>query len=169
MHGETFKLAMIDALTGIGSRHAFDLNSRFLFEKARREQHVISVAMLDLDRFKKVNDDFGHQIGDVVLKQVAKACESGLRATDMIARYGGEEIVILLPETDVKTAADIIERIRKDVSNLKIDGVNRPVTLSAGISGFIPGRLSSFTEILRNADAALYMAKDKGRNCIVVH
>jgi diguanylate cyclase (GGDEF)-like protein/PAS domain S-box-containing protein len=169
MHGETYKLAMIDALTGIGSRHAFDLNSRFLFEKARREQHVISVAMLDLDRFKKVNDDFGHQIGDVVLKQVAKACESGLRATDMIARYGGEEIVILLPETDVKTAADIIERIRKDVSNLKIDGVNRPVTLSAGISGFIPGRLSSFTEILRNADAALYMAKDKGRNCIVVH
>jgi len=169
MHGETYKLAMVDALTGIGSRHAFDLNSRFLLEKARREKHMISLAMLDLDRFKEVNDDFGHQVGDVVLKDVARACEEGLRTTDMIARYGGEEIVILLPETEVDVASDIIERIRRDVSNLKFDGVNRSVTLSAGISGFIPEKSSSLTEILREADAALYKAKARGRNCIVVH
>jgi len=169
MHGETYKLAMIDALTGIGSRHAFDLNSRFLFEKARRENQSIALAMLDLDRFKEVNDDFGHQVGDIVLKGVSKACEDGLRTTDMIARYGGEEIVILLPETDVDVASDIIERIRRDVANLKFEGVNRSVTLSAGISGFIPNRDSSLSEILREADAALYKAKAKGRNCIMVH
>ena len=169
MHGETYKLAMVDALTGIGSRHAFDLNSRFLFEKARRENHIISLAMLDLDRFKEINDDFGHQVGDVVLREVARACVNGLRTTDMIARYGGEEIVILLPETDVDTASDIIERIRGDVANLKIDGVDRAVTLSAGISGGVPGQYSSLAEILREADVALYKAKAKGRNCIVIH
>lgn len=169
MHGETYKLAMVDALTGIGSRHAFNLNSRFLFEKARREEHVISLAMLDLDRFKEVNDDFGHQVGDVVLKKIASTCEEGLRATDMIARYGGEEIVILLPETEVGVASDIIERIRKDVSEIKFEGVDRSITLSAGISGFIPGQSSSLSEILREADTALYKAKATGRNCIVVH
>ncbi len=169
MHGETYNLAMIDALTGIGSRHSFDLNSRFLFEKARREKHSISLAMLDLDHFKDVNDDFGHQVGDIVLKDISKACEDGLRTTDMIARYGGEEIVILLPETEVKVALDIIERIRRGVSNLKFEGVNRSVTLSAGISGFIPDRDSSLSEILKEADAALYKAKAKGRNCIVAY
>ncbi|MCK5249890.1 MAG: diguanylate cyclase [Spirochaetaceae bacterium] len=169
MHGETYKLAMVDALTGIGSRHAFDLNSRFLFEKARREERMISMAMLDLDRFKEVNDDFGHQVGDVVLKDVSRACEKGLRTTDLIARYGGEEIAILLPDTKVEVAADIIERIRKDVSQLQFEGVDRSVTISAGISGCKPDRVSSLTEIIREADAALYRAKAKGRNCSVVH
>jgi diguanylate cyclase (GGDEF)-like protein/PAS domain S-box-containing protein len=169
MHGETYKLAMVDALTGIGSRHAFDLNSRFLYEKARREDRVISMAMLDLDRFKEVNDDFGHQVGDIVLQIVSKACEDGLRTTDMIARYGGEEIAILLPDTEVGIAADIIERIRKDVADLQFEGVDRSVTISAGISGRHPDRDSSLTEIIREADAALYQAKAKGRNCIVVH
>ena len=169
MHGETYKLAMVDALTGIGSRHAFDLNSRFLFEKARREERMISMAMLDLDRFKEVNDDFGHQVGDIVLKDVSRACEEGLRTTDTIARYGGEEIAILLPDTRVDVAADIIERIRKDVSHLHFEGVDRSVTISAGVSGCSPDRDSSLTEIIREADAALYRAKAQGRNCIVVH
>jgi diguanylate cyclase (GGDEF)-like protein/PAS domain S-box-containing protein len=169
MHGETYILAMVDALTGIGSRHAFDLNSRFLYEKARREKRTISMAMLDLDRFKDVNDDFGHQVGDVVLQKVSEACEQGLRTTDMIARYGGEEIAILLPDTDVDVAADIIERIRRDVSRLHFEGVDRSVTISAGISGYNPERDVSLTEIIREADAALYKAKAGGRNCVVVH
>jgi diguanylate cyclase (GGDEF)-like protein/PAS domain S-box-containing protein len=169
LHGETYKLAMVDALTGIGSRHSFDLNSRFLFEKSRREERELSLAMLDLDRFKEVNDDFGHQVGDVVLQDVCRACESGLRATDMIARYGGEEIIILFPDTNVKTAADIAERIRASVAELKISGVDRSVTVSAGITGSQPDRHASLAEMIREADAALYKAKAQGRNRIVVY
>ncbi len=169
LHGETYKLAMEDALTGIGSRHAFDLNSRYLFEKARREEKHISAAMLDLDHFKKVNDEFGHQTGDIVLREIARTCEEGLRATDTIARYGGEEIVILFPETPVNTAQEIVERIRKEVAELRYEGMNRSVTISAGISGCLPEKSSSLSGIIHEADAALYKAKNKGRNCVVVY
>lgn len=169
LHGETYRLAMVDALTGIGSRHSFDLNSRFLFEKARREQRELSLAMLDLDRFKEVNDDFGHQVGDVVLKEVCRACEQGLRASDMIARYGGEEIVILFPDTSPPTAADICERIRAEVSSLHIPGVDRSITVSAGISGGHPDRDASLSSLVRDADTALYRAKAEGRNRVAIN
>lgn len=169
LHGETYKLAMEDALTGIGSRHAFDLNSRYLFEKARREQREISVAMLDLDLFKKVNDEFGHQTGDIVLSKIAQTCEKGLRTTDMIARYGGEEIVIFFPETPVNIALEIVDRIRREVADLRYEGMNRAVTISAGISGCLPEKTTSLSGIIHEADAALYKAKNKGRNCVVVH
>ena len=169
LHEETYKLAMEDALTGIGSRHAFDLNSRYLFEKARREQRKISLAMLDLDRFKDVNDDFGHQAGDVVLRKISKVCEDGLRATDTIARYGGEEIVILFPDTPVNVAAEIVERIRREVAELQYDGIDRAITVSAGVSGCLPKRTSSLTDVIHEADAALYKAKAQGRNRVVVH
>jgi len=169
LHGETYRLAMVDALTGIGSRHAFDLNSRFLFEKARREEREFSLAMLDLDRFKEVNDDFGHQVGDRVLQRISEVCEKGLRATDLIARYGGEEIVILFPDTTVDNASEIVERIRHEIAEMRIEGVDRSVTVSAGISGCRPDRNASLTEVIREADAALYKAKAQGRNRIVVY
>lgn len=169
LHGETYKLAMVDALTGIGSRHSFDLNSRFLFEKARRQQQELSLAMLDLDRFKEVNDDFGHPVGDTVLQRVCQACEEGLRATDMIARYGGEEIVILFPDTNSEIAAEICERIRKQVADLKILGVDRSITVSAGVSGGHPDKNATLSSLIREADAALYRAKAEGRNRVVIN
>jgi diguanylate cyclase (GGDEF)-like protein len=126
------------------------------------------MAKLDLDRFKDVTDEFGHQVGDVVLKTVSKACEEGLRTTDMIARYGGEEIAILLPGTKVKVAADIIDRIRKNVSSLHFEGVDRSITISAGIAGCSPpDHLSTLVNMIREADAALYRAKAQGRNRVV--
>ena len=168
LHEETYKLAMEDALTGIGSRHAFELNSRYLFEKIHREGRILSVGMLDIDRFKQVNDDFGHPVGDVVLQHICKACENGLRASDLIARYGGEEIVILFPDTRLEQAADILERIRLVVSKLEYPGVNRPVTVSAGVSGSTQQDISSMADLIREADLALYGAKAHGRNRVLI-
>ena len=168
LHEETYKLAMEDALTGIGSRHAFELNSRYLFEKIRREGRILSVGMLDIDRFKQVNDEFGHPVGDVVLQYICKACENGLRASDLIARYGGEEIVILFPDTRLEQAADILERIRLVISELEYPGVNRPVTVSAGVSGSTQQDISSMADLIREADLALYRAKSHGRNRIMI-
>ena len=168
-HGETYKLAMKDALTGIGSRHAFDLTSRFLFEKACREGREFALAMLDLDHFKNINDHFGHQVGDKVIQAVSKVCENGLRSTDLIARYGGEEIVIFLPDTSVETAVDIVERIRIEVERLRFKGIDRPVTMSGGISGCGSYKRLSLVEIIREADAALYRAKAQGRNRTLAH
>ena len=116
-----------------------------------------------------MNDDFGHQTGDVVLKEVCRICEEGLRASDMIARYGGEEIVILFPDTSPPTAADICERIRAEVSGLHISGVDRSITLSAGISGGHPDKEATLGSLVRDADAALYRAKAEGRNLVVIH
>ena len=168
MHGETYRLAMEDALTEVGSRHSFDLNGRYLFEKARREEQPITFALLDLDHFKRVNDDFGHQIGDQVLHSVAQTCQKNVRASDVVARYGGEEIAILFPDTDVKTAMEIARRIRQDVRSITLDGVNRPITVSIGVAGGIPGREVPLSDMVRDADAALYRAKSLGRDRVVV-
>lgn len=168
LHEETYRLAMEDALTGIGSRHAFELNSRFLYEKARREERMLSMAMLDLDRFKEVNDDYGHQAGDRVLIAVAAACFQDLRASDILARYGGEEIAILFPDTEPLVAGEIVERIRYRVADLRIDGVDRRITVSAGVTGIVPRRDTSLTDLIREADTALYRAKANGRDRVMV-
>ncbi len=169
MHGETYQLAMHDALTGIGNRHAFNLNGKYFFEKARRDGRELSFAMLDLDHFKKINDDFGHLVGDRVLQAVCQSCERTLRTTDFIARYGGEEIIILFPDASTDTAARIVVRICRDVANLKIEGVSRPVTVSAGIAGLQANSKKSMDDVINEADEALYQSKSNGRNRITVY
>ena len=169
MHNETYQLAMTDGLTGIGSRHAFDFNSKYYLERARREGRNLSFAMLDLDWFKKVNDDFGHLMGDKVLQTVCHTCQKKLRITDFIARYGGEEIIILFPDTSVETAEQIVKRICQEVSQLKIEGINRPITLSAGITSFSPAMDTDLNDLIRAADEALYQSKANGRNRITVY
>ena len=138
MHGETFKLAMEDSLTKLGTRHAFNIQSHFFVEKSKRNGKELAVAMLDLDHFKHINDEFGHLIGDKVLQKISAVTREFLRSTDLIARYGGEEIIILFSDTTVETASHIVDRICAKVSLLKHQNVGRPVTLSAGISGFYP-------------------------------
>ena len=168
MHGETFKLAMEDSLTKLGTRHAFNIQSHFFVEKSKRDGKELAVAMLDLDHFKHINDEFGHLIGDKVLQRISAVTRDFLRSTDLIARYGGEEIIILFPDTTVETASHIVDRICKKVALLKHQDVGRPVTLSAGISGFYPNHSSSLDAVIRKADEALYAAKAAGRNRIVV-
>ena len=168
MHGDTYQLVMQDALTGVGSRYAFDLNSKYFFEKAKREDRIISIAMLDLDWFKKINDDFGHLAGDKLLRIVCQTCDKSLRTTDFIARYGGDEIVILFPDTSPETSEKIVSRICRDVSMLTFEKIDRPVTLSAGIYGSQIVKNTSLEEFLHNADKALYQSKKNGRNRITI-
>ena len=168
MHGEAYRMAMEDALTGIGSRHAFDLNGRYLFNKAQRDKTPISLAMMDLDNFKQINDKFGHSLGDIVLREVARTSLQKLRSTDFIARYGGEEIIILFSETEIESGVNVVERIRRSVSELTFEGMDRNITVSVGITGCIPGKDTSLGKMIEDADSALYSAKACGKNQTVM-
>jgi diguanylate cyclase (GGDEF)-like protein len=161
-------LATVDALTGLIVRRHFFQTAQKEFERTKRYGHPVTIAMLDIDFFKYVNDKFGHLIGDYVLQQVAERCKSVLRSSDMIGRYGGEEFVILLPETDLEKAKRIADRIRQLVMNRPIVTERGDVnlTVSIGLACLEPGSNNNLEQILDLADQALYRAKDLGRNRI---
>ncbi|MFT3915007.1 MAG: sensor domain-containing diguanylate cyclase [Anaeromyxobacteraceae bacterium] len=161
------ELATTDPLTGA-------LNRRQLYElaeeevrRAERYWRPLCFAMLDLDHFKLVNDRFGHAVGDDALKAVAGAIRRSLRATDRLARHGGEEFVVMLPETPLATARGALERIRASVEGLRFEARGEPVriTVSAGVVAWRSGE--SVDAVLDRADAALYEAKRTGRNRVV--
>jgi diguanylate cyclase (GGDEF)-like protein len=164
---ELRELAGTDALTGA-------LNRRRLLEVAEAElahatrfQRPLSLAMLDVDHFKTVNDRFGHLVGDDALRRIAHTARAALRRGDHVARYGGEELVVVLPGTDLEAGRKVIERIRCEVAalNLVRKGKAVPLSLSAGIVSATPGE--SLQALLQRADCALYQAKTRGRNCVV--
>jgi diguanylate cyclase (GGDEF)-like protein len=163
---ETTDAATTDKLTGIPNRRALLLELFNEVERANRYQRPLSVAFVDIDHFKAVNDTYGHAVGDIVLQGVAQALESNLRATDMVGRYGGEEFMLLLTETDVEEGAVLTEKLRTIVASRRFAVEGNPalsVTISIGIAGGIGARLSS-EALLRDADAAMYSAKSLGRN-----
>jgi diguanylate cyclase (GGDEF)-like protein len=125
--------------------------------------------MIDIDHFKHVNDTFGHQVGDVVLVSLAATYRENLREVDLIGRYGGEEFIILLPETDLSQAAATAERLRLLTTQLKIPGSHLPIhiTVSIGYNTWHPEINYSLDEAIRRADEALYRAKSSGRDQIV--
>ncbi|HSM26366.1 MAG TPA: diguanylate cyclase [Anaerolineaceae bacterium] len=164
------QLAMIDALTGLYNRRQLYILGENEFSRAYRYNHPISVIMLDIDLFKKVNDVYGHMIGDQVLQQIANRCRSVLRSSDIIGRYGGEEFVILLPETNVQLAQRIANRIRLLVLDRPImtDRGEISVTVSMGISS-MEGECDSKLEwVVDQADQALLQAKETGRNKVII-
>jgi diguanylate cyclase (GGDEF)-like protein len=131
-----------------------------------RLERPLAVLVVDIDHFKAVNDMYGHGVGDVVLRGVAQAIQANLRATDMVGRFGGEEFMLILTETDVEEGAVLTEKLRMVVSRLKFSVEGNPdlsVTISIGIAGGMGARLSS-DELVRDADAAMYSAKSLGRN-----
>jgi two-component system, cell cycle response regulator len=158
--------SMIDALTGLYNRHGLQRSLLSEASMAQRHHRPLSCLMIDLDYFKKINDTYGHIIGDITIKQFATILTENLRRSDVICRYGGEEFLILLPETDTKRALLIAEKIRTvTASKLFGDGeTSFSVTLSIGIAQLQENE--SGDDMVSRADAALYQAKNRGRNCI---
>jgi diguanylate cyclase (GGDEF)-like protein len=163
---ETTDAATFDKLTGVPNRRSLVTELFDEVERANRYERPLSVAFVDIDHFKAVNDMYGHAVGDVVLRGVAQSIQENLRATDMVGRFGGEEFMLILTETNVEEGAVLTEKLRMIVSRLKfsVEGnADLSVTISIGIAGGIGARLSS-DELVRDADAAMYSAKSLGRN-----
>jgi len=156
-----------DQLTNVLNRRG--LARCFGAEAARADRHLrpFSVAMLDLDNFKKLNDGFGHQAGDAALIHLTKVLRASLRVTDLVARYGGEEFVVLLPETGVKQAMSVLTRVQRDLANkpFQHNGQPVPMTFSAGVAERVIGE--SEEAVIARADAALYDAKKEGKNRVL--
>lgn len=157
-------LASFDALTNLFNRRSFmDLSERAL-SRARRNNESIALLMLDIDHFKKVNDNYGHVVGDQVLAAVANSAQHSLRKEDLLGRYGGEEFCALLPNTNLEQASAIAERIRAGVEALSIPGVAQAITVSIGITLMDCHEKASLSAGIERADVAMYRAKEEGRN-----
>jgi len=160
------KYALIDPLTELPNRRALD--ERLHQEWARLVRHGGHLALIlaDLDRFKKINDTFGHPAGDEALRQVARLLASGCRESDMPVRYGGEEFVVVAPETTAQAAADFADRLRMSICSqpLQVHGKALSITASFGVAG--NEGLKVPEELVQAADEALYRAKSAGRNCV---
>jgi diguanylate cyclase (GGDEF)-like protein len=165
------ELSTTDALTGVRNRRYFDQVLEREFNRARREREQLSILMLDIDFFKRVNDDYGHQIGDDTLRLVAQILRDIVhRTTDLTARYGGEEFAIILPNTDVAGAYLVADKIRQSIAEqtLDADGQTFSLTVSLGVMGDEPHSGDSADYWLKEADDALYKAKSEGRNKVVL-
>jgi diguanylate cyclase (GGDEF)-like protein len=157
------QLAYLDGLTGIFNRRFFELRIAEEIERARRHNLSMAVIMVDIDQFKKLNDEFGHLLGDEVLRQVSSLFHQQLRKMDIVCRYGGEEFAILLTQTSAQHAVGVAEKLRRIVENWQFPGVPRTVTISAGVAAF-PEHGANRDALMRAADKALYAAKQAGRN-----
>jgi diguanylate cyclase (GGDEF)-like protein len=164
------ELSMTDPLTGIYNRLYFHKRFRYEFQRAARYQTPLTLLMLDLDHFKKINDTYGHPFGDHVLKQASRVLVDSLRQVDLVARYGGEEIIIVCPETDAAGAKIVAERLRTNVEKMDcvVDDIKSKVTVSIGVAIFPGDGITSEEELLQLADEALYRAKQAGRNCVKI-
>ena len=163
---DTYDRATIDRLTGVANRQALLAALFAEVERASRYERPLCVAFADIDHFKAVNDSYGHAAGDVVLRGVAQTIAENLRASDLIGRYGGEEFMLILTETNVEDGAALSEKLRKLVERLRFDvdgNANLSVTISIGIVGGSGQQLRMET-LVRDADAAMYSAKSLGRN-----
>ncbi len=157
-----------DMLTGVPNRLALEERLRLEFEKVRRYNHGLVIAVIDIDHFKRVNDNYGHKAGDKVLSYIASICHERLRASDFFARYGGEEFVALFPETSMENACALCEQLREKVedTNVGYRGKRVPVTISIGL--YKVDRNDTPDLAFERADRALYKAKQTGRNRIIV-
>ena len=165
------QLSLIDPLTKIPNRRSFDERLLMEWKQAIREQTQISVLMMDLDKFKSINDVYGHQQGDVVLQTIANIFAAVLkRPCDFAARWGGEEFVVLLPNTTMEGAVDVAESIRQKVEYTEIqrdDGSNIKMTISIGVNSFTPGLENKADDFMDLADKRLFAAKEAGRNRVI--
>ena len=169
MHEETKRLAITDGLTRLfNHRHFYELLEQE-FQRAGRYKTNLSMIMIDIDYFKHVNDTYGHQTGDEILKGLASVISHEVREVDVLARYGGEEFAVMLPQTKLEKARDVAERIRSGVEKTEfqtLEGVIK-ITVSLGVSGFPGDKINSQTDLVQQADSAMYEAKRLGKNCVI--
>ena len=160
------ELAMTDSLTGVRNRRCFMQVASLEFERATRHNRPMAIVLIDVDHFKRINDRHGHQSGDQSLIEIARACQQTLRKTDLLARFGGEEFIVLLPETGQREAVRLAERMRSAVaSEVRLPGSGRPgeVTISLGAVA-LSRSTPSLDVLIQAADQALYDAKRAGRD-----
>lgn len=170
LYSETKYLTIIDSLTGLYNRRYFQQSIEREFSRAKRYGNHLSVAMIDIDHFKNINDTYGHQFGDKVLVDISNIFKESLRRTDYISRYGGEEFVLILPETDQENSYIPLERIRQKISQVPVYYDDKPVyiTVSIGIAHYTRG-VNDPESLVKNADSALYKAKESGRNRVLLY
>lgn len=168
LNRELARLASRDPLTGILNRRSLEERSEGMLASARRRGRAVSVALIDVDHFKSVNDTFGHEAGDESLRQLVRVLQRTSRAGDLQARWGGEEFLVVMPETEAAAAQIAAERIRAEVEALEFRQDERliPLRVSIGVAQRLPGE--DLSGLVRRADAALYEAKRLGRNRVAV-
>jgi diguanylate cyclase (GGDEF)-like protein/hemerythrin-like metal-binding protein len=155
------QLASTDLLTSAWNRRHFEEAVTGEIHRSIRYGHPVSLLLLDIDHFKRINDTFGHPVGDQVLREVASRIRSAIRLSDSLTRWGGEEFIVLMPNTGLSSATTLAERIREAISTYEFEGIG-PVTASLGVADYLPSE--SREEWLDRADRAMYRAKDQGRN-----
>lgn len=165
----TLALAITDELTGLYNRRYFDRHLSLMLEKAREQNRDMAILLIDMDYFKSVNDTYGHDVGDAVLREFAMRLRRNIRGVDLACRFGGEEFVVLMPDTDYSQAQNVAERVRQAVAEQKFasgSSIALPVTVSIGLA-LNEGEHDTPEVMLKRADIALYRAKREGRNRVV--
>lgn len=165
LYDEMMQNALMDELTGVYNRRYFERSLTRELNRARRHSHSLSLLALDVDDFKKFNDDHGHHAGDEVLKAVGSLLKKMFRGEDIVCRYGGEEFVVVLPVTNPASAMVVAQRFLEEMR--KTDFFGRSVFCSGGIAGY-PDHVSEARELFKKADAALFIAKARGKNQILM-
>jgi diguanylate cyclase (GGDEF)-like protein len=164
-HDEIYRLTTVDGLTQVNNRRSFDEAIEREISRCRRYGRTLSLVLVDVDHFKKINDTFGHLAGDAVLKEVASAIKKRIRKEDHLSRYGGEEFAVLTPEIDLKGAHAMAEKLRRMIEKheFSFDGEVIPVTISCGV-GSLGKKGDTSSALVQRADEKLYEAKEGGRN-----
>ena len=167
---QTIEMAVTDGLTGLHNRRYLDSHLATLFERAKNRRRPLSLMITDIDRFKAINDTYGHDVGDEVLREFAARLRKNVRGIDLACRMGGEEFVVVMPDTDGDTAGKVAERIRAQIADTPFtvggDAAAIAVTVSVGVSAMTQGA-DTVEAMLKRADLALYEAKNAGRNRVV--
>jgi two-component system cell cycle response regulator len=165
----TMALAVTDDLTGLYNRRYFDRHLGVMLGKAQAQERDMAVMILDIDHFKAVNDSYGHDIGDAVLREFSLRLKRNIRGVDLACRFGGEEFVVLMPDTDFRQAEAVAERVREAVAERGFEvGTARPLTVTVSVGVTLNESLSDTPEtLIKRADVALYRAKREGRNRVV--
>ncbi len=169
MYSRTKYLSLTDELTELPNRRCFDNEFNKEFLRAQRYKNNLTLVMFDIDHFKQVNDTYGHQCGDYILKQVSKAALQTFRQTDTVYRTGGEEFMVILTETDINQCIIPLERFRKTIETMLLDFNNQNISITVSIGACqYSSDIKTKEELIEKADNALYKAKNSGRNQTVL-